>query len=193
MNRYPWLDAYLLAKPGAEKDYKAEWAWLRYRVAGRLFAAVCCPGAQYGVYAGREMVILKCEPALAELFRMQYADVLPGVLQRQAALEHRLSRRRGAGRGAARHVRPVVPARGGKAPQKAAPRMTGGRSPAGRGRPAAVICGSSPAVRADAHPGKKAAAARWRGGRSICMAAAFRRGRDRGRRLPAYRARSVRR
>lgn len=78
MNRYPWLDAYLLAKPGAEKDYKAEWAWLRYRVAGRLFAAVCCPGAQYGVYAGREMVILKCEPALAELFRMQYADVLPG-------------------------------------------------------------------------------------------------------------------
>lgn len=78
MNRYLWLDAYLLAKPGAEKDYKAEWAWLRYRVAGRLFAAVCCPGAQYGVYAGREMVILKCEPALAELFRMQYADVLPG-------------------------------------------------------------------------------------------------------------------
>lgn len=78
MNRYPWLDAYLLAKPGAEKDYKAEWAWLRYRVSGRLFAAVCCPGAQYGVYAGREMVILKGEPALAELFRMQYADVLPG-------------------------------------------------------------------------------------------------------------------
>lgn len=38
--------------------------------------------------------------------------------------------------------------------------MTGGRSPAGSGRPAAVIYGSSPAVRADAHPGKKAAAAR---------------------------------
>ena len=30
------------------------------------------------MYAGREMVILKCEPALSELFRMQYADVLPG-------------------------------------------------------------------------------------------------------------------
>lgn len=78
MNRYPWLDAYLLAKPGAEKDFKAEWRWLRYRVAERLFAAVCCPDERYGPHAGREMVILKCEPALAELLRAQYADVVPG-------------------------------------------------------------------------------------------------------------------
>lgn len=78
MNRYQWLDAYLMEKPGVEKDYKAEWAWLRYRVGERLFAAVCCPDERYGAHAGREMVILKCEPALAELLRAKYADVVPG-------------------------------------------------------------------------------------------------------------------
>ena len=78
MNRYQWLDAYLMEKPGVEKDYKAEWAWLRYRVGERLFAAVCCPDERYGAHGGREMVILKCEPALAELLRAKYADVVPG-------------------------------------------------------------------------------------------------------------------
>lgn len=78
MNRYPWLDAYLLEKTGAVKDFKAEWGWMRYQVGGRMFAAICCPGEEHGAHAGREMVILKCEPALAELFRQQYADVVPG-------------------------------------------------------------------------------------------------------------------
>ncbi len=78
MNRYPWLDACLLQKPGAQKAYKAEWGWMRYLVGGKQFAAVCCPGQEHGVHAGREMVILKCEPVLAELFRQQYADVVPG-------------------------------------------------------------------------------------------------------------------
>ena len=30
MNRDDWLDEYLLAKPGAVKDYKPEWGWWRY-------------------------------------------------------------------------------------------------------------------------------------------------------------------
>lgn len=78
MNRYAWLDAYLLEHPGAEKDYKAEWEWFRYLVCGRQFAAVCTPGPEYPSYHGRTMVILKCDPALATLFRAQYPDVIPG-------------------------------------------------------------------------------------------------------------------
>ena len=38
--KYEWLDAYLLSLPGAEKDYKIEWGWMRYQVRGKLFAAV---------------------------------------------------------------------------------------------------------------------------------------------------------
>lgn len=79
MNRYDWLDAYLLAKPGATKDYKAEWQWWRYQVGGKLFAAVLCPGAQYDpAYAGKDLLTLKCDPLLAELLRREHAEVLPG-------------------------------------------------------------------------------------------------------------------
>lgn len=78
MNNYEWLDAHLQQKPGAVKDYKPEWDWFRYLVRGKMFAAVCTPGEEYPAYGGRTMVMLKCEPALAELFRQQYADVIPG-------------------------------------------------------------------------------------------------------------------
>lgn len=78
MNRYGWLDEYLLSLPGAEKDYKAEWGWDRYMIRGKLFAAVCTPDPKYAPHNGRTMVILKCEPRAAELFRAQYADVVPG-------------------------------------------------------------------------------------------------------------------
>ena len=78
MNRYDWLDQYLLDKPGCTKDYKAEWGWFRYQVGGKLFAAVCTPDETHAEHAGRTMVILKCDPQLAELFRQQYADVVPG-------------------------------------------------------------------------------------------------------------------
>lgn len=33
------VDAYLRAKPSAEKDFKAEWEWWRYLVGGKMFAA----------------------------------------------------------------------------------------------------------------------------------------------------------
>lgn len=78
MNRYEWLDEYLLAKPGAEKDYKTEWGWFRYRVCEKQFAAVCTPGPEYVVHKERMMVLLKCDPELARLFRREYPDVVPG-------------------------------------------------------------------------------------------------------------------
>lgn len=78
MTNYPWLDHYLLSKPGAERDFKPEWQWERYLIRGKMFAAICTPGPQYTLHAGRTMAILKCSPLLAEGFRAQYADVVPG-------------------------------------------------------------------------------------------------------------------
>ena len=78
MTNYPWLDQYLLSKPGVERDFKVEWQWERYRVREKLFAAVCTPGPQYLPHAGRTMVILKCDPRLAEAFRSEYPDIVPG-------------------------------------------------------------------------------------------------------------------
>lgn len=78
MNRYPWLEDYLMAKPGAEQDFKLEWQWQRYMVRGKLFAAVCTPGQEHRPHAGRTMVILKCDPRLAEAFRAEYPDIVPG-------------------------------------------------------------------------------------------------------------------
>ena len=76
--RYEWLDEYLLSLPGAEKDYKPEWGWLRYMLRGKLFAAVCSPGAEHKVYGGHDLVNLKCDPIRAELLRAEYPDILPG-------------------------------------------------------------------------------------------------------------------
>lgn len=78
MNRYPWLDGYLLEKAGAVKDFKEAWQWWRYLVGGRQFAATCQPGPEHKEHAGREMVILKCDPRMAELYRETYPDVVPG-------------------------------------------------------------------------------------------------------------------
>ncbi len=78
MNRYPWLVDYLLSKPGAEHDYKLEWQWDRWLVRGKQFAAICTPGPEYKAYAGRTMVLLKCDPRKAELYRAEFPDVVPG-------------------------------------------------------------------------------------------------------------------
>ena len=76
--RYEWLDDYLLSLPGAEKDYKPEWGWFRYMLRGKLFAAVCSPGAEHKTYGGHDLINLKCDPARAELLRAEYPAILPG-------------------------------------------------------------------------------------------------------------------
>ncbi len=79
MNRYEWLDEYLLAKPGAVKDFKEEWQWWRYQVGGKLFAAIMHPSDKYDpVYAGKDLINLKCDPLMAEFLRQEYPEVLPG-------------------------------------------------------------------------------------------------------------------
>lgn len=76
--KYEWLDGYLLSLPGAEKDYKPEWAWFRYMIRGKLFAAVCSPEAKYQTYGGHDLVNLKCGLAKAGLLRAEYPEILPG-------------------------------------------------------------------------------------------------------------------
>lgn len=76
--KYEWLDEYLISLPGAEKDYKPEWAWFRYQVRGKLFAAVCSPGPEHKTYGGHDLVNLKCDPAETEFLRVQYPEILPG-------------------------------------------------------------------------------------------------------------------
>lgn len=79
MMKYEWLESYLLSLPGVEKDYKVEWGWDRYMIRGKLFAAVCAPaGMKDERYNGHTLVNLKCEPRLAELYRGEYPEVLPG-------------------------------------------------------------------------------------------------------------------
>ena len=78
MNKYEWLDAYLLAKTGAVKDYKLEWQWWRYQVGGKLFAATCQPGPEHKGYDCRELLTLKCDPQRSELLRAEFPDIIPG-------------------------------------------------------------------------------------------------------------------
>ncbi|MCX7615299.1 MAG: MmcQ/YjbR family DNA-binding protein [Clostridiales bacterium] len=76
--KYDWLDAYLLQKTGAVRDFKIEWQWERYLISGKMFAATCTPDPKYKPHNGRKMVILKCDPLAAEMFRKEYPDVVPG-------------------------------------------------------------------------------------------------------------------
>lgn len=79
MNRYGWLDEYLLAKAGTVKDFKAEWQWWRYCVGGKMFAAVLHPSEKYDpMYAGKDLLTLKCDPLLAEALRDEHSEILPG-------------------------------------------------------------------------------------------------------------------
>jgi predicted DNA-binding protein (MmcQ/YjbR family) len=78
MNKYPWLDEYLVNMPGCTKDYKPEWGWFRYQIGGKMFAATCQPGPTYAGYDCRELLTLKCEPLLAEALRAEYPNVIPG-------------------------------------------------------------------------------------------------------------------
>lgn len=79
MGRYDWLDGHLLSMPGAVRDFKVEWQWTRYQVGGRLFAALLHPSEKYdALYAGKDLLTLKCDPMESEFLRSQYADILPG-------------------------------------------------------------------------------------------------------------------
>ena len=78
---YEWLDAYLLSFPGVEKDYQPVWQWFRYKVRGRLFAAVCSPGPEYKIYGGHDLVNLKCGAAEGELLHVAEINAVTGYIR----------------------------------------------------------------------------------------------------------------
>lgn len=73
--RYPWIDEYLLAKPGVTKDLQESWNWVRYHVGGKMFAAICLDGQNDNK---PYYINLKLEPSEGESYRAQYEDVIPG-------------------------------------------------------------------------------------------------------------------
>ncbi|MDL2207013.1 MmcQ/YjbR family DNA-binding protein [Eubacteriales bacterium OttesenSCG-928-N13] len=69
---YAWTDEYLLQKPGVEKDFKAEWGSWRYMIRGKMLVM------QGGDKTDRPILTIKLDPALSELLRAQYEQIVPG-------------------------------------------------------------------------------------------------------------------
>lgn len=70
--KYPWLDAYCLAKKGCEKDYKEEWHAWRYMLGGKMFAM------QGTDKDDNSIITLKIEPSYGAELRKEYKDIVPG-------------------------------------------------------------------------------------------------------------------
>lgn len=71
--RYDWLDEYLLSKRAVEKDLQADWNWIRYKIGGKMFAAILLDDDDRPVF-----INLKLEPEEGEFLRGQYPDIIPG-------------------------------------------------------------------------------------------------------------------
>lgn len=71
--RYTWLDDYLLQKVAVTKDLQPDWNWVRYKIGGKMFAAVCLNEKNEPYY-----INLKLEPMEGEFLRGQYEDIVPG-------------------------------------------------------------------------------------------------------------------
>ena len=35
--KYPWIEEYLMGKPGVTKDLQADWNWIRFHIGGKMF------------------------------------------------------------------------------------------------------------------------------------------------------------
>lgn len=70
--KYDWMDAYLLSKKGAVKDFKVEWDATRYMVGNKMFAM------QGGDKEHKAIITLKCEPVFGQMLRSQYPHIVAG-------------------------------------------------------------------------------------------------------------------
>ncbi len=71
--RYVWIDEYLLSKTGVTKDLQKDWNWIRYKIGGKMFAAICLDRNDEPYY-----ITLKLEPVEGDFLRQQYEDIIPG-------------------------------------------------------------------------------------------------------------------
>lgn len=44
--KYPWIDEYLLSKPGVTKNLQAEWNWVRYQIYEQNALELCQSGGE---------------------------------------------------------------------------------------------------------------------------------------------------
>ena len=70
--KYPWIDAYLLGKPGVTRNDE-NWNWQRYMLGDKMFAAVCLDDENRPY-----CITMKLEPVEGEALRRQYPDIFPG-------------------------------------------------------------------------------------------------------------------
>lgn len=71
--KYPWIEEYLMEKPGVTKDLQKDWNWIRFQLVGKMFAAICLDDNDKPYY-----ITLKLEPMEGEFWRGQYEDIIPG-------------------------------------------------------------------------------------------------------------------
>ena len=71
--KYPWIEEYLMEKPGVTKDLQKDWNWIRFQLAEKMFAAICLDDNDKPYY-----ITLKLEPMEGEFWRGQYEDIIPG-------------------------------------------------------------------------------------------------------------------
>ena len=73
MMKYKWIDEYLLAKKGVNKDFKEEWNWRRYMIQDKMFVAVC-----FDDNNKETLITLKLNPVEGDLLRQSFEDIIPG-------------------------------------------------------------------------------------------------------------------
>ncbi|MBO4459018.1 MAG: MmcQ/YjbR family DNA-binding protein [Butyrivibrio sp.] len=71
--KYPWIEEYLMEKPGVTKDLQKDWNWIRFQLGGKMFAAICRDDDDMPYY-----ITLKLEPMEGDFWRKQYEDIIPG-------------------------------------------------------------------------------------------------------------------
>lgn len=71
--KYPFLDQFLQSMPGASRDFKEEWGWIRYLIGGKMYAAICKDAS-----GTRNIITLKLDPLDGDFLRKQYEDIIPG-------------------------------------------------------------------------------------------------------------------
>ena len=55
--KYPWIEEYLMDKPGVTKDIQKDWNWIRFQLGGKMLAAICMDDNNKPYY-----ITLKLEP-----------------------------------------------------------------------------------------------------------------------------------
>lgn len=71
--RYTWIDEYLLKKRAVTKDLQESWNWIRYKIGGKMFVAICLDEQNVPYY-----ITMKLDPMEGQLLREQYDDIVPG-------------------------------------------------------------------------------------------------------------------